>query len=100
MPAQGYTLRMYITCGDPMVRTQIYLTESEQERLQKLSRQTGRSQSELIREAIDGFLDKTEPIDALEILSRTAGMWSGRTDLPDFAELRAEGDRRVTDLAE
>ncbi len=83
-----------------MVRTQIYLTESEQERLQKLSRQTGRSQSELIREAIDGYLDNTQPVDALEILSRTAGIWRGRTDLPDFAELRAEGDRRLAGPAE
>lgn len=55
-----------------MVRTQIYLTKFEQERLQKLSRQTGRSQSDLIREAIDDFLVNTRRLDGLEILSRTA----------------------------
>ena len=39
-----------------MVRTQIYLSTEDRQGLQSLARQLGRSQSDLIREAIDGFL--------------------------------------------
>lgn len=77
----------------PMVRTQIYLTPEEQDGLRSLSRQTGLSQSELIRQAIDSMLaQKTRP-DRASLLSQARGLWSGRTDLPDLTELRSEMDR-------
>ncbi|WP_415838235.1 ribbon-helix-helix protein, CopG family [Polaromonas hydrogenivorans] len=41
-----------------MKRTNIYLTEPSVEKLQELSKQTGLSVAELIRRAIDGFLNK------------------------------------------
>lgn len=78
-----------------MVRTQIYLTEVEQEALRSLSQTTGRSQSELIREAIDAMLERQKPADRRAAMRRARGMWSDRTDLPELRELRDELDRTV-----
>jgi predicted DNA-binding protein len=41
-----------------MKRTNIYLTEPSVAKLQELSKQTGLSVAELIRRAIDDFLNK------------------------------------------
>ena len=43
-----------------MVRTQIYLTEREQKALRSMSSLTGKSQSELIREALDTMIGRLE----------------------------------------
>ena len=40
-----------------MVRTQIYLTEAERAALKAIARQTGKKQSELIRQAIDLLIE-------------------------------------------
>ena len=76
-----------------MVRTQIYLTEQERAGLASLARDRGRKQSEIIRDAIDSFLERNEAEQRQAALGRLAGMWRDRTDLPDFAALRAEWDR-------
>jgi predicted transcriptional regulator len=76
-----------------MVRTQIYLTEKERDALRDLARQTGKKQSELIRRAIDDFLDRFQPQDRRAMLEQARGMWKDRDDLPDFRALRREFDR-------
>jgi len=80
-----------------MIRTQIYLTKSEQQALRALSRRTGRSESELLREAVDRFVSQAGQIDRLSLLKQARGIWQGRTDLPDLVALRSEFDRLAPD---
>lgn len=76
-----------------MVRTQIYLTESQREELAAIAEAEGKKQSELIREAIDWLIDQAGSHRRDDILRETAGMWKDRTDLPDFKTTRTEWDR-------
>jgi hypothetical protein len=76
-----------------MVRTQIYLTDRQRDELAALSKAAGKKQSELIREAIDCFIDQAGPKRREVTLRQAAGMWKDREDLPDFATTRAEWDR-------
>ena len=62
----------------PVVRTQIYLTDREIELLDRASRVTGATRSELIRRAVRvvyGGQSREERIAALE---RSAGIWKDR----------------------
>jgi hypothetical protein len=79
-----------------MHRTQIYLTPRERKALGTLAARTGRTRSDLIREALDRFLEENGA-DALSdrraLLHHGRGLWADRTDLPDFAAVRREWDR-------
>lgn len=76
-----------------MVRTQIYLTEQQQHSLQRVAEQTGKSQSQLIRDAVDRMIEQARNLSRNQILNDAAGLWQGRDDLPDFEKLRREADR-------
>ena len=76
-----------------MVRTQIYLTEGQRDELAAIAKAAGKNQSELIREAIDRFIDQAGPNRRDVILREAAGIWKDRTDLPDFKTIRVEWDR-------
>lgn len=76
-----------------MIRTQVYLTEEEQQALRAMAQETGTTQSALIRLAIDGFIERQADADRLTRLRRGRGMWEGREDLPDLRELRREWER-------
>jgi predicted DNA-binding protein len=76
-----------------MQRTQIYLSKSEREALTAIASETGRTQSDLIREAVDGLVEEYRGGNRLELLRRGRGLWKTRKDLPDFAALRRELDR-------
>jgi hypothetical protein len=76
-----------------MLRTQIYLTERERQRLQGIAAETGRTQSDLIREAVDRFIEGYADGNRLQLLRKGYGLWKDRADLPDFRALRRELDR-------
>ncbi len=80
-----------------MERTQIYLTREERKALRTLAERDSKSQSELIREAIDRYIvDELKEVDAAETLEKTFGVWADRDDLDGFIEdLRREGDERI-----
>ena len=89
---------VYIMCmyrGCTVIRTQVYLTNQEKQKLSLLSRQLGQHQSSLIREAIDLFIEtKTvENKQKINALEQAQGLWAERQDLPDFDTLRREFDR-------
>lgn len=89
-----YIDNVYITDGEFMVRTQIYLTEEEKNGLELTSRIQGVSQSYLIREAIDSFLAKPVNADRSSIIDEIAGIWSEKKDIPDIRDLRSGWNRR------
>lgn len=78
-----------------MKRVQIYLTEEEKQAISEIAARRGRSQSELIREAIDAYIAHETAAGKEEALARAAGLWRERDDLPDFAVLRASWDRQA-----
>ena len=75
-----------------MVRTQIYLTEEERDGLEAVARSTNEKQSEIIREAVDRFLDLAKGNRRKAILDEAAGMWKNPRDLPDFEMARRSWD--------
>lgn len=77
-----------------MIRTQVYLEKHQVRALQRLKHQTGKSQSELIREAIDVLAQSEQQEDRLSLLRAGRGVWKDRRDLPDFGAMRRELDNR------
>ena len=77
-----------------MIRTQVYLEESANKALRSLALQTGKKQSELIREAIDMLISNEHDNNPKNRLQRAKGLWKDRKDLIDSDDLRREWDRR------
>lgn len=77
-----------------MVRTQVYLTEMQSKRLQAISRLTGRTQSDLIREGVESIVGQLEAKRNWKAATMgIVGMWS---DHDRIEEIVAEG-RRLSD---
>jgi predicted transcriptional regulator len=78
-----------------MIRTQIYLTEAQQQTLRRLAARQRQKQSALIRRAIDQYLSTEVREDHLSLLRQGRGLWKDRQDLPQVAVLRQEIERRM-----
>lgn len=81
-----------------MTTAQINLTDSQADALHELARRTGKTEDELLREAVEKLIIEVGEAEAerkkwLESLRQAKGIWKDRDDLPDFRELRKEFDR-------
>jgi predicted DNA-binding protein len=88
-----YTINVYIKGAYIMIRTQIYINQQESTSLSYLAKNTGKSQSEMIREAIDMYCSHYLQANRIDMLRKAKGLWKNRKDLPDFEALRKEMDR-------
>ena len=69
-----------------LARTQIYLTQGQQARLSVACKRSATTKSELIRQAIDQFLDQQpegSQEDKAQRLQGVEGLWADRADLAD-----------------
>lgn len=71
-------LRHHQVYNDAMGRTQIYLGEDELELLDRASRETGASRSELVRRAVRATFGRQGKDERLGALRASAGSWRGR----------------------
>ena len=77
-----------------MATAQITLTETESDALQAISQRTGRTQDQLLREAVVSLITQFKPqADRHALLRQARGIWQDRTDLPVLRDLRGELDR-------
>jgi hypothetical protein len=76
-----------------MVSTAITLTEQEQLSLRAIAQQTGKTQDELLHEAVMQFLAQFQQTRRRALLQQARGIWQDRTDLPSLETLRREFDR-------
>lgn len=85
-----------------MKRTQIYLDDRQRRKLDRVSKRTRRTVSELIREAIDARYGATPKEDFLQALKAgTFGVWKDRNDLGSTDEYvrNLRRGKRVDQLA-
>ncbi|MEM6602608.1 MAG: CopG family transcriptional regulator [Pseudomonadota bacterium] len=81
---------------DSMTRTQIYLSKAQEQALKTLALTSGTKQSELIRNAIDMFLQSSNANQAgwKTSLSAMRGIWTHDDACEDrMASIRSELDR-------
>lgn len=78
-----------------MAIASIDLTEQETQALRELAQQTGKTQDELLHEAVTRLLSDMQ-VNRLALLQQARGIWKDRTDLPDPQMLRAEFDRSTS----
>lgn len=65
------------------------------DRLDTLSRETGQSPEDIVREALELVADRHRLARRRERFARAAGIWKDRDDLPDFERMRREFDRTL-----
>jgi Arc/MetJ-type ribon-helix-helix transcriptional regulator len=69
------------------------LTEEQRAEIAEIASRSGRRQSEVIRHALDRFLEQEGGDRRKAVLREAAGIWRNRSDLPDLTALRREWDR-------
>jgi len=70
-------------------------TEQDEKGLEGIIAITGKTQNELICEAVKLFIDEFNSKDRLNLRRQARGVWKSRCDLPDSEQLRQEWDRKV-----
>jgi len=97
LPVATYMSDIYVGLRS-VVRTQVYLTEQQEQGLKRLAASSGRKQSELIRDAIDRLLVEQSQRDWRKSLEPLFGMWADRPEMDHFVrDLRKEVDDRLVE---
>ncbi|MBP7634645.1 ribbon-helix-helix protein, CopG family [Candidatus Ozemobacteraceae bacterium] len=78
-----------------MPRKQVTVSENQLEILRALASRTGKSENQLLNEALEQFLEAAEEEKKLSNFLAAAGIWKDRDDLPDIRELREEWKSRA-----
>ena len=83
-----------------MGRTQVYLGSEELALLDRVSRETGASRSELIRRAVQTAFGEAAKDERLQALRRSAGSWRRQTTGQEYVEELRRGDlnERLSEL--
>lgn len=83
-----------------MTGNPILLTDSEYQLLHAMSESTGRSENELLHEALDLLKVQVDLEGRRSLLQSARGMWRDRDDLPSLTDLRGELNRDFRPPAE
>lgn len=75
------------------VRLTVDLPAHVLDRLSVLARNSNRSTTELIRDAVCQYIDRSIDERRQAIVEKATGLWKDRDDLPDFRSLRNDWDR-------
>lgn len=75
-----------------MAEIEVNLTENEQRALQEIALRTGKTEGELIHDAVDKLI-KQGLTSGNSGMLQARGIWRDRDDLPDFGKIRREWDR-------
>jgi hypothetical protein len=75
-----------------MAEIEINLTENEHRALREISKMTGKTEDELVHDAVENLIKRGLP-SGKPAMAQARGIWRDRTDLPDFGKLRGELDR-------
>jgi hypothetical protein len=75
-----------------MAEIEVKLTDNEERALRKIAARTGKTEGELIRDAVHKLISQDTPSRRSGML-QARGLWRDRDDLPDFEKIRREWDR-------
>jgi predicted transcriptional regulator len=76
-----------------MAIASIHLSDQETQALHDLAQQTGKTQDELLHEAVTRLLTDVQQHNRQTLLRQARGIWKDRAELPDPRTLRSEFDR-------
>jgi predicted transcriptional regulator len=80
-----------------MTTTSVNLTQVEYASLSAIARQIGKTEAEVLQEAVHHYIAQFQHANRKQLLQQARGMWRERTDLPDATALRRELDRDQAD---
>ncbi len=76
-----------------MINTEITLSEPIQQAILEISQSTGKSQQELITDALEQMISNYQRKQRLAFMQQAKGIWTDRDDLPSLEQLRNESNR-------
>jgi hypothetical protein len=80
-----------------MTTTSVSLTQVEYASLSAIARQIGKTEAEVLQEAVQHYIAQFQHANRKQLLQQARSMWQERTDLPDATALRRELDRDQAD---